>query len=232
MCGRYLIVSTLDTILNTFDARPGAAGAGNFPPRHNVAPTQAVPIVREAAEAPAGRELVHATWGLIPFWAKDRTIGPRCINARSETVTTTPAFREAYKRRRCLVVMDGFYEWQKTAGRKGGQPHRIGMADQAPFATAGLWERWTDKETGQPLDSCTILTTTANALLAPLHDRMPVILDAAAQALWLDPAAGDASVLLRPYPAERMALVPVDPAVGNVRNQGPFAELTPTPVLL
>ena len=168
-------------------------------PRYNIAPTQDVAAVRAAD---SGRELVALHWGLIPSWAKERSIGARMINGRSETVAEKPSFRSALKSRRCLIVADGFYEWQKLGARK--QPFFIALADRRPFAFAGLWERWAG-EGGEPVESCTILTTTANEAIAPIHDRMPVILDREHHGVWLDRGVTDAAALLpllRPQPAE------------------------------
>ena len=182
-------------------------------PRFNIAPTQAVAAVR--ARADGGRELVALTWGLIPSWSKDRTIGSRLINARAETVGEKPAFRAALRARRCLVLADGFYEWQKLGTRK--QPHHIRMRDGRPFAFAGLWERWTPAE-GDPVESCTIITTLPNEVVAPIHDRMPVILAPADLDRWLDPGVRDpaaVAALLRPYPAGDMTAYPVSLRVNS-----------------
>jgi len=182
-------------------------------PRFNIAPTQAVAAVR--ARADGGRELVALTWGLIPSWSKDRTIGSRMINARAETVGEKPAFRAALRARRCLVLADGFYEWQKLGTRK--QPHHIRMRDGRPFAFAGLWERWTPAE-GDPVESCTIITTLPNEVVAPIHDRMPAILAPADLDRWLDPGARDpaaVAALLRPYPAGDMTAYPVSLRVNS-----------------
>ena len=215
MCGRYMITSPVEAIREAF----GVEDRPNLGPRYNVAPTQSVPIVRARApgeEGAAGRELVLVRWGLVPFWAKDLKFGYRTINARAETVATAPAFRDAFRRRRCLVVADGFYEWQKRNG--GKQPYLVRVRGSGPFAFAGLWESWTDKASGERTESCTIIVTRANALVAPIHDRMPVILAPADYAAWLDPAAADGRTLLRPYPAESMEAWPVSPRVGNVKN--------------
>jgi len=182
-------------------------------PRFNIAPTQAVAAVR--ARADGGRELVALTWGLIPSWSKDRTIGSRMINARAETVGEKPAFRAALRARRCLVLADGFYEWQKLGTRK--QPHHIRMRDGRPFAFAGLWERWTPPE-GDPVESCTIITTLPNEVVAPIHDRMPAILAPADLDRWLDPGVRDpaaVAALLRPYPAGDMTAYPVSLRVNS-----------------
>jgi putative SOS response-associated peptidase YedK len=156
-------------------------------------------------------------WGLIPYWAKDKSIGPRCINAMAETVASKPAFREAFQRRRCIVPADFFYEWQKTPN--GKQPYAIGLADGRPMAFAGLWERW--NPAGTSLQTFAILTGPPNALCAPIHNRMPVILSPEAWSRWLGEEDADANellALLRPYPAKLMRAYPVGSRVGNVRN--------------
>jgi putative SOS response-associated peptidase YedK len=173
-----------------------------FEPRYNVAPTQTVPIVKTKD---AGWESALVRWGLIPAWARDAKIGYRLINARADTVATKPSFRSAFKRRRCLVPADGFYEWQKAG--KGKQPFYIHRKDEEPFAFAGLWEAWENPEDGKEIQSCSLVTTEANALMAPIHDRMPVILDSATCDRWLDAdePANDLLRLLKPFPREELA---------------------------
>jgi putative SOS response-associated peptidase YedK len=159
--------------------------------------------------------LLH--WGLIPSWAEDATIGNRMINARAETVASKPAFRQAFQRRRCLVLADGFFEWQKRDG--GKQPHHIRLKEGRPFGLAGLWERW--ERGDQPIESCAIITTGPNAVMQPIHDRMPVILAPDAYDLWLGATPADRQqleALLRPYPAEQMEAYPVSTAVNNPRR--------------
>lgn len=215
MCGRYTITTPLEAIQRLFRVpeRP------NLGPRYNVAPTQDVPIVRRPPDgAPDARQLAAARWGLIPFWAKEAAIGNRLINARADGVADKPAFRDSFAKRRCLVVADGFYEWQKTDGRR--QPWRIVLASREPFGFAGLWAAWTNPD-GERVESCTIVTTDANALVAPIHDRMPVILDPADFDAWLDGERETALGLLRPFDPAAMAAWPVDPRVGNVRNDDP-----------
>jgi putative SOS response-associated peptidase YedK len=150
-----------------------------------------------------------ARWGLVPFWAKDRAIGNRLINARAESLAEKPAYRDSFKKRRCLVVADGFYEWQKVDGRK--QPWLLRLRDGGPFGFAGLWSVWREKASGDELESCTIVTTSPNELAAPIHDRMPVILPRERHAEWLDPAAEPSSLaaLLEPFPALKMEAYPV-----------------------
>jgi putative SOS response-associated peptidase YedK len=213
MCGRFTLRSSSTKVAETF----GLSEAPLFEPRYNIAPTQPVAAVRAT---PEGRQLASLRWGLIPSWADDPSIGYRMINARSETVATKPSFRSAFKNRRCLIPADGYYEWQKTDGKK--QPYLIGMRDGTPFAFAGLWEHW---ERGQePIESCTILTTAANDLTGPIHDRMPVILDPKDFDLWLDPQVQDPKALepfLRPHVAETMMAYQVSTLVNNPRNEDP-----------
>jgi putative SOS response-associated peptidase YedK len=158
-------------------------------------------------------------WGLIPFWSKDAKVGFSTINAKAETVATAPAFREAFKTRRCLIPADAFYEWQKI-GAKTRQPFDIGMKDGSPYAFAGLWERWRDPATKEPLETFAVITTDPNELLQPLHDRMPVILEPKDYDRWLQPGdpAHPPIDLLRAFQAEQMTAWRVDPRVGNVRN--------------
>jgi putative SOS response-associated peptidase YedK len=211
MCGRYLLTSPVDALIDLF----GVQERLNLAPNYNAAPTQSLPIVR--ARDGGGRELVSARWGLVPFWAKDLTIGARAFNARAETLAEKPMFRDAYRRRRCLVPADGFYEWRKTGGAK--QPFLIRVKGGRTFAFAGLWERWgKDAET---VTSFTIVTTEANAFMAELHDRMPVILDPRDWASWLEPQADEGAALLRPCPDGWLERWPVSPRVGNVRNNDP-----------
>jgi len=214
MCGRFTQASDGEIIVRVFDLpdKPDLA------PRYNIAPTQDVAAVRAAD---GGRELVHLHWGLIPSWAKERAMGARMINARAETIAEKPAFRSAFRVRRCLIVADGFYEWQKLGTRK--QPHFIGFKNGRPFAFAGLWERW-QGEGSEHVESCTIVTTGANELLAPIHDRMPVILDPVDFALWIDPGEKDTdrlAALLKPYAAEPLEAYPVSLLVNSPANDTP-----------
>lgn len=194
-------------------------------PSYNVAPQSLQPVVRLDSET-GDRELTIMRWGLIPFFAKDAKIAYSTINARAETVATSPVFREPMKRRRCLVPATGFYEWQ-ALDKKSKQPWAIELADGNLFAFAGLWDRWKDKATGQPMEAYTIITTDPNELLKPIHNRMPVILSPQDYSRWLDP--GEPSQLpidlLRPYPAEEMRAWKVSAAVGNVRNNSPELRL-------
>ena len=209
MCGRYMLTTPVDALrqLFLFTERP------NLAPRYNIAPTQEVPIVRRTRDG-AARELIMVRWGLVPYWADDPKIGNRLINARRESVARTPAFRDAYQRRRCLVPADGFFEWQKTG--KARQPLLVRRQDRAPFAFAGLWERC-PLPGGAVLRSCTIITCPANALVAPVHDRMPVILAPENFGRWLDPEVGGPE-LLEPCPAEWLEAVPVSPRVNSPEN--------------
>lgn len=211
MCGRYSLTSPLESVRRLFDV----AGGGNLAPRYNIAPTQLAPVVRLAEGAAGGRRLDPLTWGLVPAWAKDPSTGARLINARSETAAGKPSFRSAFRRRRCLVPADGFYEWKAEAG--GKQPYRIAFRDDRPFAFAGLWEHWQGKD-GAELESFTILTCEANALLRPLHARMPVILEPEAHARWLDPDAGGVADLLLPYAGEGLHFFPVSRRVNSPRH--------------
>jgi putative SOS response-associated peptidase YedK len=215
MCGRFTLTKPIPVLAELF----------LFPetthqdPRYNIAPTQAVAAVR-ALGGPERRELAFLRWGLIPSWANDPAIGHRLINARAETAAQKPAFRSAFRQRRCLVLADGFYEWQRLGSKK--QPYYFRMRDGQPFAFAGLWERWEDA--GKALETCTLLTTEANELLRPIHERMPVILEPSSYNRWLDPACQQVDLLqplLRPNRSEDMIGYPVSPLVNNPRNENP-----------
>jgi putative SOS response-associated peptidase YedK len=216
MCGRYVRRGSAETVSHWFDIEPDDLPV--FSPSYNVCPQTAQPVVRLNSKT-GRRELSLMRWGLIPYWSKDAKIGLSTINAKGETIATSAVFREAFRRRRCLIPADLFYEWQKLEP-KTRQPYAIGMSDGRPYAFAGLWERWKDKATGLPLETYTIITTDPNELVEPIHNRMPVILDPRDYSRWLDP--GEPSHLpidlLRPYPADKMTAWKVDPAVGNVRN--------------
>lgn len=214
MCGRFALFAAGDELAKRFQL----SEAPLFEPRYNIAPTQPVAAVRTTA---AGRELKLLRWGLIPSWATDPTIGNRLINARCETVAEKPSFRSAFKQRRCLIPASAFYEWQKTgAGRK--QPYCIQPRGGGLFALAGLWERWHNPH-GEEVESCTILTTEANELMQPLHDRMPVILDAPSDGAWLDPRSSAESLrsLFVPFASDRMEAIPVSPWVSDPKHEGP-----------
>jgi putative SOS response-associated peptidase YedK len=215
MCGRFALIVDASVLADVFDVDPPR----ELQPRFNIAPTQTIPIVRAGKDL--ARECSMVRWGLVPSWAKDEKIGTRMINARGETVAEKPSFRSAVKSRRCLIPADGFYEWVRTDS--GKQPHFVHFADGRPFAFAGLWERW-HKGEGTPLDTCTIITTTPNELIAKLHDRMPVILPPARFEEWLEPAAMPPDRLqevLAPYPAEQMEAYPVSTYVNKPSNDGP-----------
>ena len=220
MCGRFTLRTPLKDVVELFDLAPTELdGATSTSARYNIAPSQAVAAVRFDAQRNA-RTLAWLQWGLIPSWADDPAIGSRMINARGETVATKPAFRDAFRHRRCLLPADGFFEWQRRDGSK--LPYYIRLKDDRPFAFAGLWEHW---QHGQlAIDSCTIITTDANELLRPLHDRMPVILDSAHFARWLDPEVQDRGLLaplLTSYPAARLTAYPVDRIVNSPRFDSP-----------
>jgi putative SOS response-associated peptidase YedK len=240
MCGRFTLRAPVSRVAEQFallDAAP-------FEPRYNIAPTQPVAVVRQSLPSPASgerrqslpspvlgegsgvravspREFVWFRWGLVPSWAKDPAIGSRLINARAETAAEKPAFRAAMRRRRCLVVADGFYEWQRLA--KGKQPYFIHMRDDRPFGFAGLWESWEGAD-HSALETCTILTTDANDLMRPIHDRMPVIISPADYACWLDPTnekPDDLLPLLQPYRGGTLVAYPVSTLVNSPTHDDP-----------
>ncbi len=200
MCGRYTLRTPAAQLIQLFDVPDMPMLA----PRYNIAPTQMVVCVRTVPDQPSSREAVSMRWGLIPFWARDKSIGNQMINARGETVAEKPAFRNSFAKRRCLILADGFFEWQKlTTGKK--QPWLIEMDDKQPFAMAGLWESWTPRDSSQgsgPVISCSIITTEANDDMKPLHDRMPVILPIEVWTMWLSSqaSAGQLQDLLRSLP--------------------------------
>ena len=211
MCGRFALAATGEEVAGHYDL----SEVPLIVPRYNIAPTQPVAAVRlnERGE----RELTHFQWGLIPSWAKDPSMGSKMINARSETAAEKPAFRAAFKRRRCLIPATGFYEWRKVGG--GKQPMYIHGAGSNLVSLAGLWEVWHGPD-GGILETCTILTTTPNALMEPIHNRMPVLVDPLDYGMWLDPetALDQLNHLLRPYDPERMAAYPVSTAVNRPAN--------------
>jgi putative SOS response-associated peptidase YedK len=214
MCGRFTLTVSREIIVDFF----GLPEAPTLTPRYNIAPTQLVAVV---ARAETGRRLGWCRWGLIPSWATDPAIGNRLINARADSVATKPSFRAAFKQRRCLIVADGFYEWQAT-GKKKKQPYDFTMRDKKPFAFAGLWERWPNGD--QDIVSCALITTDANETVRPVHDRMPVILPQSAFDHWLGstPAPpGELNALLGPYPAGEMLATAVGLHVNNPRLDDP-----------
>lgn len=218
MCGRYTQIRTWSELVALYRITVQTPPP-NLPPRYNIAPTQSVPIVRQG-NGPNARELALVRWGLLPAWAKDASIGYKMINARAETVDQKPAFRQSLRKRRCLVVADGFYEWRLEGSQK--QPYYLTLPANRPFAFAGLWERWRSPEGGDPIESCTIIVCEANPSVRPIHDRMPVILEPDSFDPWLDAKAEPAAIkdLLKPYNGP-LVTVPVSPLVNNVRNDDP-----------
>jgi putative SOS response-associated peptidase YedK len=213
MCGRFSLFTPAPDLAGLFDL----AGFPELAPRYNIAPTQPVAAVRACD---SGRELVRLRWGLVPPWSRDTKVAP--INARAEKAADKPMFRAALRKRRCLIPADGFYEWLALAGAKRKQPHCFRARDERPFAFAGLWERWVGPD--GPVESCAILTTEANDLVRPVHDRMPVILPERHWAAWLDAGLQDAAALvplLRPFPADAMRAYPVGSMVNSPRNDWP-----------
>ena len=214
MCGRYRLSRRKQLVEEYFDT---ASEEPEWTPRYNIAPTQPVPVIRQNPKEPR-RELSLMRWGLIPSWAKDSSASAMMINARSETAATKPAFRDPLTSRRCLIPADGFYEWRRSGKVK--QPYCFEVNDGELFAFAGLWDRWKDPS-GQWIKSCSILTTTPNAVTSSVHDRMPVILDPDGYDLWLDPGmtnVGAVSEMLKPYDARKMRSYPVSPRVNHVAN--------------
>lgn len=215
MCGRFSLFDSTEILGREFGIPVGI----ELPSRYNVAPTQEIAAVRSRPDG-GGRELVLLRWGLIPYWAKDPSIGARMINARAETVSVMPAFRDAFRSRRCIVPASGFYEWQKQGRVK--QPYHIRLRERGVMALAGLWERWQGAGV-EPIESCTVLTTESNELVAPLHDRMPVILSPENYDRWLDPFVNDPAALrplLAPFPPNLLVADPVsrrlnDPAADD-----------------
>lgn len=219
MCGRARLSSDVSEIKLVF-AIPPHRPTPNIAANWNAAPTEDLPVVRYDAKA-GERSLDPMRWGLVPYWAKDLKLGFSSFNAKAEGIDTRPVFREALRRRRCLVPLDAFYEWKKLG--KERQPYAIARADRRLMAMAGLWENWRSPE-GEWVRSCAIVTCPANALLAPLHDRMPVILEPEAWPAWLGEAPAEPErlrALLTPCPPELLRLWPVDPRVGNVKNKDP-----------
>lgn len=216
MCGRFTL--TLDPA-DLRDAFPSLSFPEGMTPRFNIAPSQPVAVVANDGK----NQVEFFKWGLVPSWAKDASIGNRMINARAETLAEKPSFRAAYKRRRCLILADGFYEWKPVAGQKLKTPMLIKMKSDQPFAFAGLWEAWRPDQEDAIL-SCTIITTTPNALMEKIHDRMPAILKPETYPLWLDPAeqAPDKlGNLLKPYPASQMTAFAVSRLVNDPKQDSP-----------
>jgi putative SOS response-associated peptidase YedK len=209
MCGRFAFYSPSEAAVALFGVSTSIA----VEPRYNIAPTQYIAAIRDDEDKQ--RELVMLRWGLVPFWAKDASIGNRMINARAETVAEKPAYRAAYRHRRCVVLADGFYEWRREGDAK--TPYFISLASGEPFALAGLWEIWKDKESGDSLQTTTLITTAANDFMTPLHHRMPVILESNSAGEWLagsNDLLDDVAAIIPPLQAW-----PVDRRVNNARNE-------------
>ncbi|MDE2836112.1 MAG: SOS response-associated peptidase [Chloroflexota bacterium] len=214
MCGRYSLIADIGQLALRFEF--DAYGLAQ-PPRYNIAPTQPVLTVRSGGP----RRASYMRWGLIPSGARTAPSGAPIINTRAETVAERPNFRASLLRRRCLIPADGFYEWRRTGAAR--QPVRVTLASGEPFALAGLWDAWRDPR-GEVVESCTIITTDANDLLQPVHDRMPVILPEEFESLWLDEQMQDAAALasmLGPYPSERMETCEISTLVNSAHNDGP-----------
>jgi len=217
MCGRFNIIPDAQAWISATHVLRDAEVFLDLSPRYNVAPSQDIPAIRVDSQS-RERQACLLHWGLIPNWARDKKIGNRMINARAETVAKKPAFRAAFKRRRCLLPASGFYEWQRTNGK---QPYNILRADGRPLFFAGLWEHWEGAE-GE-IESCTIIVTQANEAMTRVHDRIPVILDEDRIDLWLDPEETDKArlaELLQPYGGD-LEIYPVSRAVNSPRNDGP-----------
>ena len=216
MCGRFTLKTPTATIKSLFPDL-------EFPelnPRFNIAPTQSVVCVRQ--DQTGSKEVVTLRWGLVPFWAKDLKIGAKMINARSETVASKPSFRNAFKKRRCVVLADGYFEWKKIEGAK--QPFYMTTENEGAFCMAGLWESWTDKSSGEDVETCTVLTTDSSESLSTIHDRMPVVIDPQDRELWLDNSNFDTTqlqALCRPAPDDFFETKPVNKIVNNARNDVP-----------
>lgn len=227
MCGRMVLTRSAAELAQMFEASDIEDGVASAP-RYNVAPSQSVPVIREAEDKI--RRVVALSWGLIPFWAKDRGSLSPMINARAETAATKPSFRAALKKRRCLVPIDGFYEWARKP--KPGEPesgvapgpYYFRASDQAVLAIAALWESWIDRESGEVVESCALLTVGANALMSPIHHRMPVLLAPGDWDIWLnsqEQASDHVVPLLKPAPVGLLEAFAVDRYVNNARHEGP-----------
>jgi putative SOS response-associated peptidase YedK len=213
MCGRFTLHTPVSELQMAFK---GFAFPPDVDAHYNIAPSLSILTIENDGE----RKVAAAKWGLVPFWAKDPKIGNRMINARADTLATKPAFRDAYQNKRCLIIADGFFEWKKSPDGKTKTPMYITLNEGRPFAFAGLWDTW-KQEDGERLKTCTIITTEPNALMADIHNRMPVILPPDSYDLWLDPDTTEPEILnglLHPYPAEDMTLHPVSDTVNSPRN--------------
>ena len=214
MCGRFTRGENIPTLAREFGV---VQVNSDLAPSYNIAPTQEVAVIVTAGV----KTLLPVRWGLIPSWAKDMSVGSKMINARAETISEKPAYRNAFKKRRCLVVADGFYEWQSIAGVK--RPIHIRFKSGRPFGFAGLYEVW-NSPAGEEITTCTIITTQANELMSPIHERMPVIIPKEQEDLWLDPKTEEQSLLLsllKPYPADQMEAYPVSKKVSSPKNNSP-----------
>lgn len=218
MCGRYKLTVPLREIVRLYNL----TNSVNLPARYNIAPTQDVlAVIYDGATKQRRGEMIR--WGLVPFWAEDTKIGYSLINANGETVAGKPAYREAFKKRRCIIPADGFYEWQKIDSERK-EPYLITLKHERPFGFAGLWESWTDKASGEVIRSCTIITTEPNKVCAPIHNRMPVILDPGDYARWLGErpvTSNELQGMLRPYYAKPMKAIMIGPKIGNVKGDEP-----------
>lgn len=215
MCGRFALYAPASRLRESFEVSGDDLA---YAPRYNIAPLQLAPVIRQR---PSGERVAHLLrWGLVPSWARDESMATKLINARAETLAERPSFRSAYRSRRCVIPANGFYEWQRIGSHK--QPYFILPADSEIFALGGLWERWMQPD-GEALDTFTVITTDANEAMAPIHDRMPLILAPSDLGAWLDKRTGPDVLrkLLAPCPAGGLTMYAVGLAVGNVRNEGP-----------
>ena len=216
MCGRFTQKNEKKTVEKEFGVE--IRKDQNFSQSYNIAPTQFIGAIRVVNEL---REFANLKWGLIPSWSKDDSFAAKLINARAETLSEKPSFREAYKRRRCLIPASGFYEWEKTAS--GKQPHYFYMKDSDIFGFGGLWEEWIDRDSGELVETCTIITTTANKTLEQIHHRMPVIIKQTDYEKWLDNekfAGENKDEFFDPFPSDKMDTYPVSRAVNSAANHG------------
>jgi putative SOS response-associated peptidase YedK len=221
MCGRAILVTSVDEIAEMFEVPLPLGPELASPPRYNLAPGQELVVVRPApapSSTSSARELARVRWGLVPWWSKDTKIAGKCIQARAETLAKAPAFRDAFKSKRCLVVVDGFYEWSGTG--KSRKPHLVTLPERRPFTIAGLWSSWKSPD-GTPLETCAVVTTAAAGPIAQLHDRMPLVLDAGARERWLTASPEDAQAVLESAAAERFVVVPVSTWVNDVKHDHP-----------
>jgi putative SOS response-associated peptidase YedK len=217
MCGRFTLTIDPNTLMSVLDLNSVPV---ELEPRYNIAPSQSIAVVTDEEK----RDVELMKWGLIPSWAKDPAIANQLINARSETIAEKPSFRAAFAKRRCLVLADGFYEWERQEGKKkkGEPPNYFRLKDGDPIAIAGLWEVWYPSPNTDPLLTCTLITTTAIDVVAPIHDRSPVILTGERMWAWLDPSATPAQLqdLLRLLPDDQLTTYRVSPSVNSPRNDG------------